>query len=138
MEEVFYDTSKTKKYYDKDLYLGKMWHLLHYLLTGDENGEKYPLAYAISVGYSINEIWSDLTYVEPHEVKDVADALNDISEDEFRRRCAGGSFVEKEIYRYSDDLDDDETVEVLEYFIKLKEFYIDAASKGNAVLHLIS
>jgi hypothetical protein len=30
--------------------------------------------YAITVGYSINEIWSDLTYVEPHEVKDVAAA----------------------------------------------------------------
>ena len=85
VEEVFYDKSKTKKYYDKDLCLGKMWDLLHYLLTGDENGEQYPLAYAISVGYSINEIWSDLTYVEPHEVKDVADALNDISEDEFRQ-----------------------------------------------------
>jgi hypothetical protein len=65
-------------------------------------------------------------------------SLNDISEGEFRRRCAGGSFAEKEIYRGPDDLGDDETVEVLEYFTKLKEFYIDAASKGNAVLHLIS
>ena len=137
-EEVFYDTSKTMQYYDKDLCLEKMWDLLHYLLTGDENSEQYPLSYAIVVGYSINEIWSDLTYVEPNEVKDVADALNDISEGELRKRCAGGSFAEKEIYRCPDDLDDDETVEVLEYFFKLKEFYIDAASKGNAVLHLIS
>ena len=89
------------------------------MLTGYENSEQYPLAYAITVGYSINEIWSDLTYVEPHEVRDVADALNDISEGEFRRRCAGGSFAEKEIYRCPNDLDDDETVEVLEYFIRL-------------------
>ena len=50
VEEVFYDTSKTKKYYDKDLCLGKMWDLLNYLLTGDEKSERYPLAYAISVG----------------------------------------------------------------------------------------
>ena len=28
VEEIFYDKSKTKKYYDKDLCLGKMWHLL--------------------------------------------------------------------------------------------------------------
>jgi hypothetical protein len=138
VEEVFYDISKTEKYYDKDLCLGKMWDLLHYLLTGEEKSEQYPLAYAIVVGYSINEIWSDLTYVKPNEVKDVADALNDISEDEFRRRCAGGSLAEKKIYRCPDDLDDDETIEVLEYFFKLKKFYIDAANKGNAVLHLIS
>ena len=115
-----------------------MWHLLHYLLTGDENSEKYPLAYAIVVGYSINDIWSDLTYVEPHEAKDIADALNNISEGEFRSRCVEGTFSKKEIYRCPDDLDDNEIAETLKYFIKLREFYIDAASKGNAVLHLIS
>ena len=31
-EEVFTDKSKTKKFYECDFYLGKMWHLLHYLL----------------------------------------------------------------------------------------------------------
>jgi hypothetical protein len=138
VEEVFNEKSKTKKYYDKDLYLGKMWHLLHYLLTGDESSEQYPIAYAIAVGYSINDIWSDLTYVKSHEVKDIADALNDISENEFRRRCVEGSFSEKEVYRYPHDLDDNEIVEALEYFFKLKQFFINAASKGDAVLHLIS
>jgi hypothetical protein len=102
VEEVFYDTSKTKKYYDKNICLGQMWDLLQFLLTGDEKSEQYPRSYAIAVGYSINDIWSDLTFVEPHEVKDVADALNDISEGEFRRRCAGGSFAEMEIYRCPD------------------------------------
>jgi hypothetical protein len=138
VEEVFCDTSKTEKYYEKDLCLGKTWDLLHYLLTGNEHSEQYPLAYAIAVGYSINEIWSDLTYVKPNEVKDIAAALNGITEDEFRSRCVGESIAEKEIYRCPDDLDDAETVEVLEYFFRLKEFYIDAAGKGNAVLHLIS
>ena len=137
-EQVFKDKSKTKKYYEEDLCLGKMWHLLHYLLTGDENSEKYPLAYAIVVGYSINDNWEDLTFIEPHEVKDTADALNDISEDEFHKRCVEGSFSEKEIYRCPGDLDDNEVSETLEYFVRLKEFFIDAANKGNAVLHLIS
>ena len=137
-KDVFNDKSKTKKYYENDLCLGKMWHILHYLLTGDKNSEKYPLAYAIVVGYSINEIWSDLTFVEPHEAKDIANALNGISEDEFRRRCVEGAFSEKEIYRSSDDLDDNEMAETLEYYVRIKEFFIDAANKGNAVLHLIS
>jgi hypothetical protein len=42
-EDVFTDESKTKKFYDKDFCLEKRWHLLHYLLTGDENSGKYPL-----------------------------------------------------------------------------------------------
>ena len=45
---------------------------------------------------------------------------------------------EKEIYRSPDDLDENEIAETLEYFIKLKDFFVDAANKGNAVLHLIS
>jgi hypothetical protein len=137
-EEVFNDKSKTKKYYENDFCLGKMWHLLHYLLTGDENSKKYPLAYAIVVGYSINEIWSDLTYVEPQEARDIADALNYISEGEFRRRCIEEAFSGKEIYGCPDDLDDNEIAETLKYFVRLKEFFVDAANKGNAVLHLIS
>ena len=111
---------------------------MHYLLTGDENNGKYPLSHAIVAGYSINEIWSDLNFIEPHEVNDVANALNDISDDEFRKRCVGELFTDKEIYKCPDEFDDDEIIEILKYFKALKEFYLDAARKGNAVLHLIS
>ena len=40
-EDVFTDGSKTKKFYDKDFCLGKSWHLLHCLLTSDEETGNY-------------------------------------------------------------------------------------------------
>jgi hypothetical protein len=138
VEEVFQDISKTSQFYEKDLGLEKMWHLLHYLLTGDENSDDYPLAFAIVVGHSINEIWEDLTYVEPHEVKEIATAISNISETKIRARIAGLASEDIDIYGGIDYSDDDDIVETLSYISKLKEFYIEAAIDGNAILHFVS
>lgn len=138
VEEVFQDISKTSQFYEKDLGLEKMWHLLHYLLTGDEDSVDFPLAYAIVVGHSINEIWEDLTYVEPYEVKEIATAISNISETKIRKRIAGLASGDIDIYKGIDYLDDEDIVETFAYISKLKEFYVEAAINGNAILHLVS
>jgi diaminopimelate decarboxylase len=76
--------------------------------------------------------------VEPHEVKEIATAISNISETKIRARIAGLASEDIDIYGGIDYSDDDDIVETLSYISKLKEFYIEAAMNGNAVLHLIS
>jgi len=135
--EEFCD-SRFPETYDEDfeddgLWLDKIWHLLHYQITGDAENEEYPLAYAIMIGHLLHESWSDWVYLPPDEVKEVSYALSSLSEDDFYMKCKPESVSELDIYKYpsvhKEDVDD-----ALEYFRKLKDYYQDAANKGNAML----
>ncbi|MBW1803052.1 MAG: YfbM family protein [Deltaproteobacteria bacterium] len=132
MESRFPETYD-EDYEDDGLSLEKIWHLLHYLITGDAENEEYPLAYAIMVGYLLHKSWNNLIYLPSDEVREVSDAISSLSEDDFYMKYKPESVSELDIYKYpsvhKEDVDD-----ALEYFRKLKDYYQDAANKGNAML----
>ena len=71
----------------------------------------------------------------PDEVKEVSYAISSLSEDDFYMKCKNKSVSELGIYRfpfiYKENVDD-----ALEYFRKLKNYYQEAANKGNAMLRV--
>jgi hypothetical protein len=124
-----------KNFEDDGLCLDKVWHLLHYLITGGPENEDYPLAYAIMIGHLLHESWGDWVYLSPDEVKEVSDALSTLTEDDFYMKSKPESVLRLDIYRYPSiskkDVDD-----AIEYFRKLKDYYQDAAKRGNAMLRV--
>ena len=119
---------------DDGLDLEKIWHLLHYLITGNESGGDYPLGYAIMTGHPFHEDSSDLTWLAPEEVKDIADALDNLSEEDLLNRCNLGKASKRNLYKYSGYFSKEDVKEAIPYFHKLRNYYRDAARKGNAML----
>ena len=119
---------------DDGLDLEKIWHFLHYLITGTECGGDYPLGYAIMTGHPFHEDSSDLTWLAPEEVKDIADALDNLSEEDLLNKCKQEKGSKRNIYKYSNDFDKEDVKQAIPYFHKLRNYYQVAARKGNAML----
>jgi hypothetical protein len=116
---------------ENSLYLGKMWHLLHYLITGDADNEDYPLACAVMAGYLLHKSWNDWSFLPSDQVKEIAEALVGLSDDDLRR--VGEIRPIPEIYR-TPSISKDTVEEALDYFHNLKDYYQDASDNGNAIL----
>lgn len=123
---------------DDGIYLGKSWHLLHYLITGNEEGGNSTLDLAIMVGHPVEGLGGEFCWLDPEEVKYVADALDGLSEEDMRKRSGKGAMSKVDIYRCSAGLGKDEFEYVMKEFKALKKYYRDAAEKENAILRLIS
>jgi len=123
---------------DDGIWLGKAWHLLHYLITGTEDDEEFPLAYAIMVGHPIEGVGGEFCWLSPEEVKEVARALGTISKEDLKKRSTKGSISKVDPFRWPNGATKKEREELLADFANLKRYYRDAARKGNAMLRLIS
>jgi len=119
---------------DEGLWLGKTWHLLHFLITGDPESKRYPLAYAVMAGHSLHESWPELTYVAQEEVRDIADALVGLSEEDLRSNAVSERILTAEIYRHSGRVDEDDFEYTLDLFCRLRAYYQDASRNGNSML----
>ncbi len=122
--------------YDEGVDLNKLWHILHYLLTGSALGGGSPLANAILGG---EEIGSDMGYgparfLTPSQVREVADALSRVSNEELARRFDPEAMDAAEIYGAGRGADPELAEYALEYLPQLVSYYSDAAAKGYAML----
>ena len=115
--------SKESELADEGLYLDKGWHLLNYLITGDAEGGDYPLVHAIMAGHLLHESWNDLVYSRVDEVKDVAKALSDLSEEDLRKNCNNKSLIKAKIYRFPKGVNKYDLKEILDDFHRLKEYF---------------
>jgi hypothetical protein len=118
-----------------ELDLHKSWHCLHFMLTSKvEDTGGTPLGDAILGGTEIGGEDADTGYgppraLSPAQVRSVAAALAEFpiekKASEFDSTAAdkAGVYVAKH-----------DTEELKEYFAQLRNFYDDAAHKGNAVL----
>ena len=119
---------------DDGMELGKTWHFVHYLITGDEKGGDYPLGYAVMIGHPFNSYSSDLTWRSPDEVQDIADALTNLSEKNLPKKRNPPRASKIRIYDYPAGFKKKDIEEVLPYFRKLRGYYSAAAKHGNAML----
>lgn len=118
---------------DDVLTLEKSWHTLHYLLAGSAEPVDSPLGHAILGG---KEIGPDLGYgparfLSPDEVREVAGAIKKLSKDNLAQRFDLQAMTASEIYACRDE---SELELAQDYFEQMKQFYIEAASRGNAML----
>jgi hypothetical protein len=119
----------------EELDLHKSWHCLHFLFTGKVDGsDGTPLGEAILGGAEIGGEAADTGYgpprgLSPSQVRDVSAALATFP-------------IETKVKEFDAEAADQAGVyaahhgqqELLDYFRQLREFYADAARKGNAVL----
>jgi hypothetical protein len=118
-----------------ELDLHKSWHCLHYLFTGKVDGsDGTPLGDAILGGTEIGGEAADTGYgppraLSPSRVKNVAEALNAFPIAEKAKQFDPDAADRAEVYVAQHGAE-----ELQHYFTELRNFYNDAASKGNAVL----
>lgn len=133
----------------------KYWHQIHFLLTGDSSSWECSLSYlikenpdgdnllyvnAIMGGRAIEEYDRDykpVRYLTPDEVKQVAVALSKISEAEFRERYDRAVDINPKVYlaNWGNEYDLESLEDV---FYEIKQYYQDAAERGNAMLLWLS
>jgi len=125
--------------------LEKQWHALHFLLTGDASLDPPspvppPLGNVVFGGAAtpFETGYGPVRYLNPQEVREIADALRAIPVEELQQRFTAESFNEQEIYAYSRRPPGGWTLEdlepLLEMYPDLVEFFGRAAETGDLVL----
>jgi len=128
---------------DRYLNIGKEWHTLHFLLTGDGKLDDHPLPPPPlgNVVQGGTETEWECTYghvrsLTPVEVKEVAAALSKISVDELRSRFSVAAFNEAGIYPHGRRArwTEDEAESVFEIYPQVVEFFKSAARDGDMII----
>jgi hypothetical protein len=65
---------------------------------------------------------------------DIADALDNLSEEDLLDRCKQRKTPKRKIYKYSGHFDEEDVWQAIPYFHKLRNYYRFAARKGDAML----
>jgi hypothetical protein len=128
---------------DRSFALGKDWHALHFLLTGDGDLRPHPappspLGNVVQGGTETRFActYGQVRALSSAEVKAVAEALSPISVEELHGRFSVASFNNAQIYphgrrgRWTEE--DAETV--FEIYPLLVEFFQKAAKNGEMIL----
>lgn len=116
----------------------KSWHCIHFMLSGSADGGSTPLSWAILGG---EEFGDDIGYgpariLLPDEVRMIATALSDISEEDFKSRYAPQAMQAADVY-LSDMCvrdGDDALFYLASNYVNLNEFYRNAAFRGDGVV----
>ena len=120
---------------NEELDLHKSWHCLHFMFTGKvEGSDGTALGDAVLGGREIGGEEADTGYgpprgLTPAQVRAVAGALAEFPIDHKAREFDAAAADRAGIYFAHHGAE-----ELKEYFTQLRNFYEDAASKGNAVL----
>ncbi|WNG33841.1 DUF1877 family protein [Archangium violaceum] len=126
-----------------DLDIGETWHGLQYLLTGTAWEGKAPLDFLVRGGEDVGDIPSDegtARVFTAAQVKELAKALDALSESTLRKRYEPARLQEEDIYpgfweEPPPDLDPEE--ELFSYFEELKKFTAVVAKRGLGLLVFI-
>jgi hypothetical protein len=123
---------------DRYLDVDKAWHGIHFLLTGEAGGGALPLRNAVLGGTKLGDVdvgYGPARFLTPDEVKKVAEALSNISEDDLRAGYDPSALEAAEIYPTIWEREGDEALEYLmDNYVELVEFFQEAARCGDAML----
>jgi len=123
------------------LRIGKSWHLIHFLLTGDMWGGEYPLVNVVLGG---NELpgtdagYGPYRYLVDAEVKTISQALASISAEDLWSRFNVSLVQAAGIYHIPWTGNDDDKEYVSQNYEALRKYFSDAAASGNAMLLYLS
>lgn len=117
----------------------KAWHGIHYLLANDAWGGDPPLANAVLGGTAIGDDvgYGPVRYLTAEEVLAVANALKQIAPAEYRERYDERKLLKNQIYPQFWHDADDAAGYLLSWYEEMRSYYLDAATKGNAMLKYV-
>lgn len=119
----------------------KAWQGIHFLLSGDPLKGEGTLALAVLGGPEIGDDvgYGPARFLTPSQVSAVNEALSKITQDEFRSRFNPAALQKADIYPPEVWETGEDAFEFLwENFEIMKDYYNDAAQKGNAMLIYIN
>jgi hypothetical protein len=113
------------------------WHLLSYIFRNDSSMDVLPfLTDEAEEGLRVNAVLCGQTIdeftrcLEAREVQQIAEGLSKISETTLQHRIQHGSEIRTKLYSFwTEDYEN-----LLKFCHDLKEFYTNAADRGNAML----
>ena len=144
LQKLIADTDSVETFLDGDddddvapgtrLDVDKAWHGIHFLLTGSAWEGEPPLSMAVLGGTEIGEDcgYGPARYLTTEEVKAVSAALQEISPDDLIERQSPAAMRAAELYSSDGSPDDLEYIQT--YYDSLRQFYFEAACRGDAVL----
>jgi len=118
------------------LRIDKSWHGIHFLLTGSARGGSPPLYYAVLGGreFGMDFGYGPARYLTPDQVKEVAAALDGITKDSLRARFNPKAMTKANIYSWLEDEGEEGLEYFLYWYVEVRRYFLDAASKGNGML----
>ena len=124
----------------KSIDIDKAWHGIHFMLTGDIWGGVAPLCNVVLGGTEIGEDvgYGPAHYIGVDEVRAVAAALRDLPREELAKRFDAAAMSKNGIYPEIWDEGEDALDYLLHWYESLRAYYLDAASKGNAMLKYLT
>ena len=136
LEELVEEDTRSDEFLDLD----KAWHGVHWLLTGSADDTTTPAGQAILGGTEIGEDWGygPPRLLRPDEVRRVADALAAHSAEDLRTRFDATAMTAADMYPFIWDEEDVFDEYLAPSYESLREFYARAASRGDAVLAVLT
>ncbi|MFO0811330.1 MAG: YfbM family protein [Gemmataceae bacterium] len=119
----------------RHLDIDKAWHAIHFLLNGDAWDGDRPLMDAVLGGTALGEEdvgYGPARYLEPDEVREVAQALDDLPEFELLERFDAAALNDADIY--TPPWSDADREYVGDNYSAMAEFFRKAAEAGDAML----
>ena len=141
------DDVKSSSSVQTKLALGKTWHALHFLLTGQDNAGKPPLAYSISAQHAVFQHppfhdeaqQSPVRYNPVVLVSEIEHQLSRLTTDDFRKRYKADEIRASKVYpHYWGEHADSEVEELTLAFTQLQDFYQYAQKNNLAVISIVS
>ena len=116
--------------------IGKAWHGIHFMLTGTQYDGDPPLSNVIFSGATIGD---DVGYGPARYLTatEVAEALRPLPPDEFAKRYDAAALTANDIYPQIWSGDEDLDYK-FSWYGTLRDYYADAAAKGNAMLQYLN
>lgn len=129
------------------LSLGKTWHALHFLLTGQDAAGESPLSYTISAEHAVFQHpplhdaakQSSVRYNTVVLVSEIERDLSLLTTDDFRKRYKADEIRASKVYpHYWGEHADSEVEELTLAFTQLQDFYQYAKKNNLAVISIVS
>ena len=141
------DDVKSSSSVQTKLALGKTWHALHFLLTGQDTAGEPPLAYSISAQHAVfqHPPFHDAAQQSPVRynpvvlVSEIEHQLSRLTTDDFRKRYKADEIRASKVYpHYWGEHADSEVEELTLAFTQLQDFYQYAQKNNLAVISIVS
>ena len=141
------DDVKASSSIQTKLSLGKTWHALHFLLTGQDHAGEPPLSYSISAQHPVfqHPPFHDAAQQSPVRynpvvlVSEIEHQLSRLTTRDFRKRYKADELRASKVYpHYWGEHADSEVEELTLAFTQLQDFYQYAKKSNLAVISIVS
>jgi len=122
--------------WSEEIDIDKAWHGIHFLLTGSAGETESALGAVIMGGEGVGDDlgYGPARYLTPERVKELARALAEVKPEDLVKNFDPEKMTDQQVYPLIWDEGDEALEYLLHHFHKLKDYYNDAAAKGNGML----